>query len=130
CRGPGKSVRRLRLHVESRTRGAERVSERLHRSSAGGCLWRLQRSGGRQRHHPCRMLVARAAEVRGGGKNGAGDRPRGRGFDRPGVCDGKTGQGYVCSRKTGIAADAVGAGADGTATEVVGLERTTAAEAS
>ena len=42
----------------------------------------------------------------------------------------KTGQGYVCSRKTGIAADAVGAGADGTATEVAALERTTATEAS
>jgi hypothetical protein len=62
--GPGKSVQRLRLHVEPRTRGAERVSARLHRSSAGGCLWRLQRSGGRQRHHPCRKLVARAAECR------------------------------------------------------------------
>jgi len=36
--------------------------------------------GSRQRYHARRMLVARAAEVRGGGENGSGDGSRGRGF--------------------------------------------------
>src|SRR5882762_8493074 len=84
----------------------------------------------RQRHHACRMLVARTAEVRGGGENGAGDRPRGRRFDRPAVCGGKTGQGCGRGRETSFAADAVGAGAGRTATQVADLERTVAAEAS
>src|SRR6267378_385007 len=80
----------------------------------------------RQRHHACRMLVARTAEVRGGGENGAGDRPRGRRFDRPAVCGGKTGQGCGRGRETSVAADAVGAGAGRIATQVADLERTVA----
>src|SRR5882757_1902599 len=76
------------------------------------------------------MLVARAAEVRGGGENGAGDRSRGRGFDRPAVCGGKTGQGCVRGREASVAADTVGAGAGRTAIQVADLERTVAAEAS
>src|SRR5580692_4247478 len=76
------------------------------------------------------MLVACASEVCGGREIGAGDRPRGRGFDRTAVCSGKTGQGYVRRGETSVAADAVGGGAVGTTAEVAGMERTAAAEAS
>jgi len=122
-------------HVESRTERGERVSERLHRSSGladdyggyNGSEWWLATPS----HVP--DVVARAAEVVEGRKkkkNGAGDRPRGRGFgfsaevlavekNRPRIC--------ICDRKTSpLRADAVVQVLAETATEVAGLERTTA----
>ena len=77
CGRPGKSLQRVRLHLGPGPRRTETVSEGLHGDFAGRCLRRLQRGGGRQRHHPRGVLGACETEVCGGGENGAGDRARG-----------------------------------------------------
>ena len=125
-----KSLQRFRLHLEPRPRRAATVSERLHRGAAGRCLRRLQRRGGGQRHHARRMLVACAAEVRRGGENGAGDRSRGRRLMRPLFAVEKQAKEFSVAERLASAPGAIGAAAGRTATEVAGLERTIAAQAS
>src|SRR5579883_1523959 len=111
-------------------RGSEGIFERLHRSATRGWVRRLQRSGGRQRHYPRGLLVARETKVRGGGAGRAGDRTGSGSADRHAVRRGTTSQRSFRGRTSGAAPGTVCASVGWVAREAAGMESATAAQAS
>ncbi|HUX66933.1 MAG TPA: transposase [Terriglobales bacterium] len=68
----GAALQRVRLHRKPRARRPAAVSGRLRPGAGRRRLRRLRRCRGRQRHHPRRLLGARAPQVRGRRSDGAG----------------------------------------------------------